>query len=262
MRRTSLPSHRDPNYPHPGMEFVRNGGGGSWQLTVDPSRELSNHEFRHDEHLRLLDEDPSMENLFKFVLQHLETEFFFLTETFGVETREGVPDCHERQDRISHRIWLSGRLQGRQTRRTKWWNAIYGQLTGEISACETCSHYLMLKQNVTWWQCLLEDISKKLGSQQLLKAYPVLNPTARENSLLRRIQTLEKEIERQRELRRRRDAKPERKAARKAKKETNDPWIKLAKLDILADEGSTEAERDNAKQKASELRGRLMANAA
>jgi len=76
---------------------------------------------------------------------------------------------------------------------------------------------------------------------------------------------LQKELQRQKKLRRERDKRN--KATRKARDQkkhllATDPWIKLAKLDNLAENGATESERANARQMASELRGRLMSNAA
>lgn len=98
-------------------------------------------------------------------------------------------------------------------------------------------------------------IAEQIG-EVAMPLYDAIKALERDNQKLRR------ELERQKHLKRERDAR--RKERRREHDQTKraDPYVKLAKLDVLAEEGTTESERENARLKASELRGRLMASAA
>lgn len=102
-------------------------------------------------------------------------------------------------------------------------------------------------------------VAEQIG-EVAMPLYDAIKALERENVKLRR------DLDRKAELQRKRQSTPRAKETRRkrdeAKRQATDLYIKLAKLRILAEEGSTEAERENARKRASELRARLMENAA
>lgn len=129
------------------------------------------------------------------------------------------------------------------------------------------------KMSVVGWgedayDLLVSEMGQVMGKfewEQNEELSEVLNPLYDQLRLLERDnRRLRREIERQKELRRERDkrGKDRRRERDRAKRSKTDPYIKLAKLDILAEEGATESERENARRRASELRGKLMSNVA
>lgn len=119
-------------------------------------------------------------------------------------------------------------------------NSFYASMdsTANFCLCESCLEYLLDSLN--------RDLKPRLADEWYI----------RENK------KLHAQLERLRSSRRKRDAR--RKDARRQKSEqkrsATDPYLKLAKLDTLAEHGKTEGERSNARQAASRLRGELLTN--
>jgi hypothetical protein len=160
-----------------------------------------------------------------------------------------VCDCEP-----SYQAWIYDSAVGGKVRKNFGYN--FGDATAWLDAANRSRDSRSDERDFSsfFW-----DIEEAIDNEQLeetsRKIYFRILELDSENQALR------KEIERQKELRRKRDER--RKETRKAKSVQKNPWLTLAKLNKLADdEGATAAERANAKQRASALRGRLISNAA